>query len=114
MSKNLKKQEWLKKHGSSMKLLSPISKDLVIGKPLKVTIPQDDLLPGATLAGKLILNEGDGIKRHTHTDDSETYFFEDGRVETCNPGESHEIKPGLRQIVGFCKFIAPSDKELTE
>ena len=89
-----------------MNAISKLPDSVAINDVIKILERAADPAKGLGEAGKLFMEPGAGVQRHTHTADRETYTFEDGHQETCNIGESHEITPREQQtIVKFDKQI---------
>lgn len=89
-----------------MDAISELPESVAIGKPKKILQRAAEPAKGLGEAGILVFEKGEGVKKHTHTIDSETYTFADGIQEKCNPGESHEITPRTeKSIVAFDKQI---------
>ena len=92
-----------------MAAVSEVSTDIAIGKPKKITTRLADPEKGLGEAGYIYFEPGEGIKWHAHDDDTETYTYEDGEVETVKAGYAHCVYPSvISRTVKFDK--RPVDK----
>ena len=108
---NEEKEKWLAQQEASffnnlpsnydqmMAAISEVPAQMAIGNPKKILQRAADPEQGLGEAGLLVFEEGEGVKPHTHVEDTETYTFADGSQEKCEIGQTHEITPRLTKCI---------------